>query len=85
MSFYSENNNNSRIFGFNQSLIKSDQVKIKSNSFSTILALINSMVGTIVLLIPTNFLDAGIFSSIICMVIVGYISYKTCLFIIESM
>lgn len=61
--------------------IVTDPTNIKSlqvnSPISTSLSLLNSMIGGVMLVIPINFEETGIISSLIIISLSGYISYKT--------
>ncbi|KRX08777.1 hypothetical protein PPERSA_08088 [Pseudocohnilembus persalinus] len=67
----------------NLSKFRLSQPKGTASSLTTILAICNSMVGTIVLIIPVNFAGSGILLSIILMLIMGLMSMQTCVWILK--
>ncbi|KAL4486141.1 hypothetical protein ABPG72_012194 [Tetrahymena utriculariae] len=54
----------------------------KATSIQTIFGITNSMVGSVALVLPPNILKCGLIMSLILMPLIGYISYKTCTYIV---
>ncbi|EAR97831.1 transmembrane amino acid transporter protein (macronuclear) [Tetrahymena thermophila SB210] len=54
----------------------------KATSIQTIFGITNSMVGSVALVLPPNILKGGLIMSLILMTLIGFISYKTCTYIV---
>jgi len=48
------------------------------------MALLNTMVGSVTLILPTNFTNGGLISSLILLLFIGFITYKTSKIIIVN-
>lgn len=51
---------------------------------TTVLAIVNCMIGSVILLLPINFGNTGILFSTIMMIIIGFVSYLTCVWVIKN-
>lgn len=49
-----------------------------NSSLMTIFAIVNSMIGTLVMVLPILFLQYGLLTSIIILILISWLSYKTC-------
>lgn len=53
-----------------------------NSSLKTIFMICNTMVGSVTLVIPINFLDCGLILSIIIMSFIGIVSLITCIWVV---
>ncbi len=54
-----------------------EQERGKATSIQTILAIANTMVGSVILVLPINVYDGGLITSIIALIVIGIINYIT--------
>ena len=67
-----------------EEIVKDNDQEKKASSLQTILATTNCLIGSASLVLPINFKQSGIFTSIAFISIIGSISYRTCLILLEN-
>ncbi|KAM3140772.1 hypothetical protein pb186bvf_007177 [Paramecium bursaria] len=55
-----------------------DRDDLKHTNFQTMMGITNSMVGSVILVVPVSFKNNGILSCTLVMILLGFIQYKTC-------